>query len=82
MTRLKAVHGSYSNRLQEYKSGGDKMDYKECDLGVNKRYREVMDGFLPNLEDFYHNPEKYNIEPFRIFGNLYYVGDKKYACIL
>ncbi len=53
------------------------MEYKECDLGVNKSYREVMDGFLPNLEDFYHNPEKYNIEPFRIFGNLYYVGDRK-----
>ena len=36
-----------------------------------------MGGFLPNLADFYQNPTKYNIEPFRIFGNLYYVGDKK-----
>lgn len=53
------------------------MGYKECDLGVNKSYKEVIDGFLPNLEDFYNNPEKYNIEPFRIFGNLYYVGDRK-----
>ena len=53
------------------------MQYKECDLGNNKTYEEVMGGFLPNLADFYQNPTKYNIEPFRIFGNLYYVGDKK-----
>lgn len=53
------------------------MDYKECDLGGNKTYKEVLDGFLPNLQDFYNNPEKYNIEPFKIFGNLYYVGDRK-----
>ena len=36
-----------------------------------------MDGFLPNLQDYYNDPEKYNIQPFKIFGNLYYVGDKK-----
>lgn len=53
------------------------MSYKECDLGTNKPYEEVMAGFLPNLKDYYENPEKYNIEPFKIFGNLYYVGDKK-----
>lgn len=51
--------------------------YKECELGVNRTYKEVMDGFLPALADFYGSPEKYNIEPFQIFGNLYYVGDKK-----
>ena len=53
------------------------MGYKECDLGNNKTYEEIMSGFLPNLADFYKNPKKYNIEPFQIFGNLYYVGDKK-----
>lgn len=53
------------------------MGYKECDLGNNKTYEEMMGGFLPNLEDFYENPKKYNVEPFQIFGNLYYVGDKK-----
>lgn len=53
------------------------MGYKECDLGNNKTYEEMMGGFLPNLEDFYKNPKKYNVEPFQIFGNLYYVGDKK-----
>ena len=35
--------------------------YKECDLGSNKTYAEVMGGFLPNLADFYQNPKKYNI---------------------
>ena len=47
--------------------------YKECELGVNKTYEEVMGGFLPALADYYAHPENYNIEPFQIFGNLYYV---------
>lgn len=51
--------------------------YKECELGTNKTYEEVMGGFLPALADYYAHPEKYNIEPFQIFGNLYYVGDRK-----
>lgn len=53
------------------------MGYKECDLGNNTTYERVMGGFLPNLADFYQNPKNYNIEPFQIFGNLYYVGDTK-----
>lgn len=53
------------------------MNYKECNLGINRPYREVIDGFLPNLRDYYNNPAKYNMEPFKIFGNLYYVGDTK-----
>lgn len=51
--------------------------YQECNLGYNKTYKEVMDSFLPNLADFYTRPSVYQEEPFRIFGNLYYVGDKK-----
>ena len=51
--------------------------YNECNLGINRTYDEVMGGFLPNLADYYKNPQNYTIEPFRIFGNLYYVGDKK-----
>ena len=51
--------------------------YKECELGSNKTYKEVIDNFLPNLEGFYKSPSAYRVEPFRIFGNLYYVGDKK-----
>jgi len=45
--------------------------YQECNLGSNKTYQEVMDNFLPALKDFYETPEKYNIDPFSIFGNLY-----------
>lgn len=51
--------------------------YLECNLGSNKPYQEVMDAFLPNLKDYYANPHKYRMEPFQIFGNLYYVGDQK-----
>lgn len=51
--------------------------YPQCNLGGNKPYSEVMGGFLPALKDFYANPHKYRMEPFRIFGNLYYVGDQK-----
>ena len=53
------------------------MEYLECNLGSNITYGELMAGFLPNLQDYYKNPTEYNIEPFRIFGNLYYVGDRK-----
>lgn len=51
--------------------------YLECNLGINKPYEEVMGEFLPGLADYYANPHKYRMEPFRIFGNLYYVGDQK-----
>lgn len=53
------------------------LSYRECNLGTNRTYRQVMDGFLPALSDYYQNPTHYNIEPFKIWGNLYYVGDKK-----
>lgn len=53
------------------------MYIKECELGNNKPYRKVIDGFLPALADYYANPTAYAVEPFQIFGNLYYVGDKK-----
>ncbi len=36
-----------------------------------------MGGFLPALADYYANPSAYAIDPFCIFGNVYYVGDKK-----
>ena len=46
-------------------------------FGTNVPYAQVEANFIPNLQDFYDNPDKYAIEPFRIFGNLYYVGDQK-----
>lgn len=39
-------------------------------------YQERNDNFIPSKQDFYAHPDKYAVEPFRIFGNLYYVGDQ------
>lgn len=46
-------------------------------FGANDPYPEVEARFIPNLQDFYDHPDAYQVEPFRIFGNLYYVGDGK-----
>lgn len=46
-------------------------------LGAVQPYKTIMGNFLPSLLDFYRNPADYALEPFRIYGNLYYVGDKK-----
>ena len=51
--------------------------YQECKFAANDPYPQVEANFIPNLQDFYDNPEKYALAPFQIFGNLYYVGDKK-----
>ncbi len=51
--------------------------YKECDFGSIRPYSEVMGGFVLKLKDYYASPSVYRIDPFRIYGNLYYVGDKK-----
>lgn len=53
------------------------MEIMECKMASNRTYRQVMDGFLPSLADYYADPAPYWMEPFQIFGNLYYVGDKK-----
>lgn len=53
------------------------MEIKECNLTGNRTYAEVTNGFLPALADYYKDPASYAIAPFQIFGNLYYVGDKK-----
>ncbi len=49
-------------------------------LGTNQPFEEVEGSFLKNMTDFYRHPERYYLEPFRIAGNLYYVGDKK-VCV-
>lgn len=51
--------------------------YPECNFGTNKTYETVLGGFLPGLKGYYAAPYDYWLEPFQIFGNLYYVGDKK-----
>lgn len=51
--------------------------YSECGMGRIVTYQQTMENFLPGLKKFYDDPELFRLEPFRIFGNLYYVGDKK-----
>ncbi len=51
--------------------------YSECNLGKTRTYAEVEGNFLQNHIDYYIDPSSYRIEPFKIFGNLYYVGDRK-----
>jgi len=54
----------------------------KIDVIPHKPYSEMETEFVPNLLDYYAYPEKYYLEPFKIFGNLYYVGDKKVCCHL
>ena len=35
--------------------------------------------YADRRKDYFEHPEKYRIDPFRIYGNLYYVGDRD-AC--
>lgn len=56
--------------------------YQECKLGKCRTYSQVKGDFVPNLKEYYVHPHRYYIAPFKIFGNLYYVGDKKICCHL
>lgn len=51
--------------------------YPETNLAPIKPYEETFGNFLPKLAPFYADPDAFTIAPFQIFGNLYYVGDKK-----
>lgn len=51
--------------------------YQECKIGTAPGYKPAFDRFVPNLEPFYRDPGSFQIDPFRIFGNLWYVGDRK-----
>lgn len=51
--------------------------YAECKFAPIRSCEEAFEKFVPALKDFYTKPADYREEPFRIFGNLYYVGDKK-----
>jgi len=42
----------------------------------------AFSAFLKNHEAYYSNTADFAVEPFRIFGDLYYVGDKKVCCHL
>ena len=43
-------------------------------------YEERLQQYIGLMADFCRDPGKYRIDPFRIFGPLYYVGDRK-VCI-
>lgn len=49
----------------------------KASLSVPKPHEPNFERFLAGLKDFYLHPADYFLEPFQIFGNLYYIGDKK-----
>jgi len=40
-------------------------------------YETAFARFVPSLQPFYDDPRPFALEPFQIFGNLWYVGDRK-----
>lgn len=50
---------------------------QECRFSEAPGYEAAFAKFEPALSSFYRDPLPYRMEPFRIFGNLYYVGNKK-----
>ena len=53
--------------------------YLETAMGGIKPAEASLGNYATNHTDYFAHPEKYALEPFRIFGNLYYVGDRR-AC--
>ena len=53
------------------------MSYSECNIGAVCPYEISMGGFRSRYQSFYDDPHAFQIDSFCIFGNLYYVGDKK-----
>ena len=53
--------------------------YEETKLVTIRPPEVSLGNYYPGHEEYFAHPEAFRMEPFRIFGNLYYVGDKK-AC--
>ncbi|MDO4488076.1 MAG: MBL fold metallo-hydrolase [Eubacteriales bacterium] len=51
--------------------------YNEFSFGAYKTYEEAFERFEPSLSSFYRDALPYRIDPFKIYGNLYYVGNKR-----
>ena len=49
----------------------------ECSFAAPVGYEKAFERFEPALQSFYADAVPARLEPFRIFGNLYYVGNKK-----
>ena len=43
-------------------------------------FEEYVSDYHRRYRQFYAHPQEAYLEPFRIYGNLYYVGDKRPAC--
>lgn len=53
--------------------------YQETMVAAVKPYEESHKKYGTNHLEYFAHPENFRLDPFCIFGNLYYVGDKK-AC--
>ena len=47
-----------------------------------KPFQPDFASFLEGHREYYADTASFAVEPFRIFGNLYYVGDRKVCCHL
>lgn len=54
------------------------MSQNTASTGI-RSFEESIGMYFTNHIDYFAHPEKYRVEPFCIFGNLYYVGDQR-AC--
>ena len=59
-------------------SGRNEM-YQETLIANVRSFEDSIGSYAPRLADYFAHPENYRLAPFRIFGNLYYVGDQQ-AC--
>ena len=46
------------------------MIYQETVMGDIQPYEVSQRNYAPNHADYFAHPEKYRLDPFRIFGNL------------
>jgi len=53
--------------------------YQETIIPAICSFEDSIGSYAVNLADYFSHPGKYQLAPFRIFGNLYYIGDQK-AC--
>ena len=51
--------------------------YQETIMPGIRPFEASQGGYATGLAEYFAHPEKFRLEPFCIFGNLYYVGDRK-----
>ncbi len=51
--------------------------YQECSISKSFHPGGSAESFQATKASYYAHPEEAYVEPFQIFGNLYYIGDKK-----